>query len=65
MSGQCDFGMSSRDLKDYEQELLDYEIIAEDDIAVIVNSGNPLENITSDTLKNIYVGNIGEWKELQ
>ncbi|MGN0423287.1 MAG: substrate-binding domain-containing protein [Lachnospiraceae bacterium] len=64
MSGKCDFGMASRDLKDYEAELLDYEIIANDNIAVIVNEQNPLEDISLDTLKKIYTGDINEWKEL-
>ena len=64
MSGKCDFGMASRDLKDYEAELLDYEIIANDNIAVIVNEQNPLEDISLDTLKKIYIGDINEWKEL-
>ncbi len=65
MSGQCDFGMSSRDLEEYEQQLLDYTIIAEDSIAVIVNRDNPLENMTSDTLKNIYMGSIKTWDEIK
>lgn len=64
MTGECDMGMSSRDLEDYEKELLDYEIIANDDIAVIVNADNPLSDITLDLLKRIYVGDIQKWEEL-
>lgn len=64
MAGTCDFGMSSRDLKDYEAELLDYEAIAQDDIAVLVNAENPLEDITIDMLKKIYTGEIKGWDEL-
>lgn len=64
MSEECDFGMSSRELKDYEKELLDYEVIANDDIAVIVNTGNPLQDITLSQLKSIYTGNIVKWEEL-
>lgn len=64
MAGECDMGMSSRDLEDYERELLDYEIIANDDIAVIVNADNPLSDITLDMLKRIYVGDIQKWEEL-
>lgn len=63
MSGECDFGMSSRDLKEYEKELLDYEVIAEDKIAVIVNEDNPLESITTETLKNIFTGERKQWAE--
>lgn len=64
MQKKCDFGMSSRDLKDYEKELLNYEVIANDEIAVIVNNENPLSNISTDSLKDIYTGTMKEWKEL-
>lgn len=64
MSGSCDFGMSARALKDYEMELLDYEMIAEDNIAVIVNEENPIEDISLTDLKSIYVGDIETWQEL-
>lgn len=64
MEGAFDIGMSSRDLKDYEKELLDYEAIAEDEIAVIVNADNPLEDISLETLKRIFTGEIQSWKEL-
>ena len=32
MSGNCDMAMSSRDLKDYEKELLNYNTVAKDKI---------------------------------
>ena len=54
----------SRDLKDYEQELLDYQVIAQDEIAVIVNAENPLQDIALDTLRQIYTGEINVWNEL-
>lgn len=59
-----DLGMSSRDLKDYEQELLDYQVIAQDEIAVIVNAENPLQDIALDTLRQIYTGEVNVWNEL-
>lgn len=64
MSGIYDLGMSSRELKDYEKELLKYEVIAKDEIAVIVNKDNSLENISSEDLKSVYTGEITNWKEL-
>lgn len=64
MSGQYDLGMSSRDLKDYEKELLEYHAIAVDEIAVVVNKDNPLEDITAEELKEIYTGEISDWEEL-
>ena len=39
-------------------------IIANDDIAVIVNKDNPLEDITLQQLKGIYTGDILNWEEL-
>lgn len=64
MSGEVNLGMASRELKDYESELLDYEAIARDNIAVIVNAKNPLENITLDSLKNIFTGEFEKWEDL-
>lgn len=49
-----DIGMSSRDLKDNENEKLDKIIIAKDKIAIIVNKENKLNNINVDELKKIY-----------
>lgn len=64
MSGELDFAMSSRELKDYEMELLDYEAIAKDNIVVIVNPENPLEDITIESLKRIFTGEIEKWEDL-
>lgn len=64
MSGKLDLAMSSRELEDYEAELLDYEAIARDNIAVVVNAENPLEDITIDALKDIFTGNYVKWEEL-
>ena len=65
MDGTYDLGMSSRDLKDYEKELLESVVIAKDEIQVIVNKDNPLSNIASANLKNIYTGQIQNWKDLK
>ena len=64
MSGECDFGMSSRNLKDYEKELLDYETIARDHIVVIVEENNPLDDITLEELRLIYTGEMSNWNDL-
>ena len=64
MSGLYDLGMASRDLKDYEKELLESVMIASDEIVVIVNADNPLEEITAEDLKGIYMGEITKWQEL-
>ena len=64
MQGKCDLGMSSRELKDNEKEILDYESIARDEIAVIVNKENPLKDISLEQLEKIYTGKITEWQKL-
>lgn len=63
MDGTCDIGMASRDLKDSESELK-ATAIAMDGIAVIVNKNNTLDDITSDQVKDIYLGNVTSWDEL-
>ena len=65
MLGNCDMAMSSRDLKDYEKELLNYNTVAKDKIAVIVNQKNPLSDITLYMLKSIYTGGVKNWEDLQ
>ena len=64
IQGKCDMGMSSRELRDPEKELLNYEAIARDEIAVIVNADNPLNDITMDQLEAIYTGKTTEWKAI-
>lgn len=64
--GLCDIGMASRDLKDEEKALgLTATVIATDGIAVIVNKENPTENLTSDQVKSIYVGETTDWADVK
>ena len=56
--------MSSRNPKRYEKDLLTFVPVAEDKVAVIVKEDNPLENITIKTLKDIYTGEVSDWKDL-
>ena len=66
IEGVCDIGMASRELNDDEEAKgLDSEEIALDGIAVIVNTANKVEDITMDQLKNIFIGQITNWSELQ
>ncbi len=63
--GTCDIGMASRELKDSEIEAgLTGTVIATDGIAVIVNHANTLDNITSEQVKSIYVGEVLTWDEI-
>ena len=65
IEGTCDIGMASRALKDSETaEGVKEVTIAKDGIAVIVNNNNPVEDLTTETVKNIYVGDILTWSEI-
>ena len=62
MDGTCDIGMASRELKDSETEGgLTAAVIAMDGIAVIVNNDNPTADLSKDTVKGIYTGEITSW----
>ncbi len=65
IEGACDIGMASRDVKEseIEQGLIPY-VIANDGIAVIVNTENNVTELTSQQIKDIYTGVITDWAEL-
>lgn len=65
MEGTCDIGMASRELKDSELDGgLSSTAIAMDGIAVIVNKNNDMEEITSEQVKNIFLGEVTDWSKL-
>lgn len=65
IKGVSDIGMASRELKDEETaEGVKGTTIAQDGIAVIVNQGNPCENLTIQQIKNVYLGDITTWETL-
>mgnify|MGYP000871339262 CR=1 FL=1 len=64
IEGSYDIGMASRELKDEEKEKLEGTVIATDGIAVIVNKANPTEEMTSDQVKSIYLGDVLTWDEI-
>lgn len=65
MEGTCDIGMASRELKEAElADGLTPTVIATDGIAVIVNHANTLDDITSEQIKEIYVGDVYYWDEV-
>lgn len=66
IEGICDIGMASRELKDSELEQgLNNTVIALDGIAVTVNNENPIYNLTKDQVKQIYIGNLTDWSEIE
>lgn len=64
MSGVCDIGMASRELKESETAQLTGTTIAMDGIAVIVNNANPTEDMTVEQIKAVYTGEVTTWEEL-
>ena len=64
--GVCDIGMASRALKDSEIEAgLVPMTIAMDGIAVIVSNDNPVDGLTSEQVRAIYMGEITDWSEVE
>ena len=65
IDGTVDIGMASRELKDEEKAELTPTVIAMDGIAVIVNNANPIDDISSEQIKQIYVGEITDWSAVK
>lgn len=61
--GVSDIGNVSRALKDTETGL-DAETIALDGIAVIANTANPVEDLSTEQILKIYTGEITNWKDV-
>lgn len=65
IDGTCDIGMASRELKDSEiAEGLESIVIAMDGITVIVNNDCPINSLTSEQVKDIFMGNAVNWSEI-
>lgn len=65
IDGTCDIGMASRELKDSEIEKgLTPTVIAMDGIAVIVNNGSSIDNLTSEQVMKIYTGEATIWSDV-
>ena len=62
-SGTADIGMSSRDMKEAEGHLWT-TVIAKDGLAIIVNPGNPIADLSREQLRGIYAEEVTNWSEL-
>lgn len=66
IEGVCDIGMASRELEEEEaSEGLESQVIALDGIAVIVNSDNSVEDLTTEQIMKIFTGEITNWADLK
>ncbi len=64
-NGTADIASSSRQVNADEQKLgLTEIVIAHDGIAVIVNTDNPVQNLSTDQLRDIYAGKITNWSQV-
>ncbi len=65
LDGTCDLGLSSRELK---QEEMDKgavaHVVALDGVAVVVNPKNPVSDLTTEQIADIFTGKITNWSEL-
>jgi len=65
ISGICDIGMSSRELKDTELSAgLKPTKIAIDGLAVIVNKKCSINNLSKEQVRNIFLGITKEWSDI-
>ncbi len=71
IEGTCDIGDASRSIKDKELVLAANKgikpkahVVAMDGIAVIVNSGNGVGNLTIEQIKDIYTGKVSDWSQV-
>lgn len=73
-AGEADIGMSSRPIKDKEVALLaslgrmdshaSEFVLGLDGIAVIVHRDNPLKNVSKEQLRQIFSGELRDWKQV-
>lgn len=65
IEGICDIGMASRNLKDSELEAgLEPLVMAIDGIAVIVNPENPVNGMTLEQVRSVFIGETTDWNEI-
>jgi phosphate transport system substrate-binding protein len=71
INGACDIADMSRFMKTKEFEAAVAKkvtpvahVVAVDGIAIVVHPGNPISGLTVDQVRDIYKGNITNWKQL-
>jgi len=71
INGTCDIAESSRAVEEKEVKAagaegitFNQEIVALDGIAVVVHPSNPVKNLTMDQLREVFMGNIKNWRML-
>jgi phosphate transport system substrate-binding protein len=71
INGTCDIAMSSRIIEDKENSMaknnnvapVEY-IVGLDGLAILINKNNPVNNLTLEQLRDIFMAKITNWKEV-
>lgn len=71
MNNTCDIAMSSREIEDKERELAESKgvepvefIVGLDGLAILINKNNPVNELTIEQLRDIFMAKITNWKEV-
>ena len=71
LNDTCDIAMASRQVEEIETKLAEQKgitykeyIVGLDGLAVLVNKNNPINNLTMEQLRDIFMAKITNWKEL-
>ena len=69
--GQCDIAAASRAIIEQEKELaetsgleMNEHLLGSYSVAVVVNAGNPVANLTKEQVHAVFTGKITNWKEV-
>ncbi len=66
IGGECDIGMTSRDLKDSERAKGATSVpFARDGIAVIVHRDNPISELSRDEVRAVFSGDVTSWSDVR
>lgn len=57
-------GMSSKSLSSGEKDGLNEYIIGKDGIVIAINTANPINNLTTDEIRDLFSGNISNWNQI-
>ena len=71
INGTCDIAMSSREIEEKERALADAKgvkpvefMVGLDGLAILINKKNPVNELTLEQLRDIFMTKITNWKEL-
>jgi phosphate transport system substrate-binding protein len=63
-NNMIDIAMVSRELSEKEKEKYSFITLGYDGLAIIVHKENPIQNISTNQLRDIYSGKIESWEQI-